>query len=103
MPRARERLCLHETAPRAGEGRGTGGRSYGDVGQPNSLSLSGKIQPDGKASLEARGMVGDSRNTVNRLSQGAAYAYRVDAVFEDTRGVGNRTDDVRPCSLTFVK
>ena len=75
----------------------------GDVGQPNSLSLSGKIQPDGKASLEARGMVGDSRNTVNRLSQGAAYAYRVDAVFEDTRGVGNRTDDVRPCSLTFVK
>ena len=62
----------------------------GDVGQPNSLSLSGKIQPDGKASLEARGMVGDSRNTVNRLSQGAAYAYRVDAVFEDARGVGNR-------------
>jgi hypothetical protein len=37
------------------------------------------------------------------LSQGAAFAYRVDAVFEGTRGVGNRTDDVRPCSLTFVK
>jgi len=75
----------------------------GDVGQPNSLTLSGKIQPDGKASIDARGMVGDPRNTVNRLSQGAAYAYRVDAVFEGARGVGNRTDDVRPCSLTFVK
>jgi hypothetical protein len=75
----------------------------GDVGQPNSLMLSGKIQPDGKASIEARGMVGDPRNAVNRLNQGAAYAYRVDAVFEDSRGTGNRTDDARPCSLTFVK
>jgi len=75
----------------------------GDVGQPNSLTLSGKIRPDGKASIDARGMVGDPRNTANRLSQGTAYAYRVDAVFEDARGVGNRTDDVRPCSLTFVK
>ena len=75
----------------------------GDVGQPGSLTLSEKIQPDGKASIDARGMVGDPGNTVNRLSQGAAYAYRVDAVFEGARGVGNRTDDVRPCSLTFVK
>jgi uncharacterized caspase-like protein len=75
----------------------------GDVGQPNSLTLSGKIQPDGKASIDARGMVGDPRNAVNRLSQGAAYAYRVDALFEGARGVGNRTDDARPCSLTFVK
>ena len=76
----------------------------GDVGQPGSLTLSGKIQPDGKASIDARGMVGDPRNAVNRLSQGAAYAYRVDAVFEGARGVGNRTDDAaRPCSLTFVK
>jgi len=76
----------------------------GDVGQPGFLTLSGKIQPDGKASIDARGMVGDPRNAVNRLSQGAAYAYRVDAVFEGARGVGNRTDDAaRPCSLTFVK
>ena len=75
----------------------------GDVGQPNSLTLSGKIQPDGKASIDARGMVGDPRNAVKGLSQGATYAYRVEAVFEGARGVGNRTDDVRPCSLTFVK
>jgi hypothetical protein len=74
----------------------------GQPGQPNSLALSGKIQPDGKASFDARGMVGDSRKAVGGLNQGAAYAYRVDAVFEDGRGTGNRTDD-RPCSLTFVK
>ena len=76
----------------------------GDVGQPGFLTLSGKIEPYGKASIDARGMVNDARNAVNRLSQGAAYAYRVDAVFEGARGVGNRTDDAaRPCSLTFVK
>ena len=74
----------------------------GDAGQPGSLILSGKIQPDGKASLDARGTVGDSRNAV-KGAQGAAYAYRVDAVFEDTRGAGHRNDDARPCSLTFVK
>jgi hypothetical protein len=67
-----------------------------------SLTLSGKIQPDGKASIDARGTVGDPRTAGNRLSQGAPYAYRVDALFDGARGVGNRTE-VRPCSLTFVK
>jgi hypothetical protein len=75
----------------------------GSVGQPGSLALSGKIQPDGKASIDARGVVGDPRTAGNRLSQGTPYAYRIDAMFENARGVGNRMDDVRPCSLTFVK
>ena len=74
----------------------------GGVGQPGSLALSGKIQPDGKASIDARGTVGDPRTAGNRLSVGAPYAYRVDALFDGARGVGNRTD-LRPCSLTFVK
>jgi hypothetical protein len=82
---------------------GTLTAQQGAVGQPNSLTLSGQIQPDGKAAIDARGMVGDPKNAVNRLGQGAAYAYRVDALFEGTRGAGNRTDDARPCSLTFVK
>ena len=74
----------------------------GGVGQPGSLALSGKIQPDGKASIDARGMVGDPRTAANRLSQGSPYTYRVDALFDGARGVGNRTE-IRPCSLTFVK
>ncbi|HWP74690.1 MAG TPA: caspase family protein, partial [Methylomirabilota bacterium] len=49
---------------------GTLAAQLGNVGQAGSLTLSGKIQPDGKASLDARGMVGDPRNTANRLSQG---------------------------------
>jgi hypothetical protein len=32
---------------------------------------------------------------------GTPYAYRVDALFDGARGVGNRTE-VRPCSLTFI-
>jgi len=75
----------------------------GSAGQPGSLTLSGKIQPDGKASIDARGIVGDPRTAGNRLSQGTPYAYRIDAMFEGVRGVGNRMDDIRPCSLTFVK
>ncbi len=82
---------------------GTLAAQAGNVGQPGSLTLSGTIQPDGKASFDARGMVGDPKNTANRLSPGTGFAYRVDAVFDGARGTGNRTDDVRPCRLTFVK
>jgi hypothetical protein len=74
----------------------------GRAGQPSSLALNGRIQPDGKASIDARGMVGDPKNALKSLSQGAAYAYRVDAVFDETRGAGHRTD-ARPCRLTFVR
>ena len=64
----------------------------GGGGQAGSLTLSGKIQPDGKASIDARGTVGDPRTAGNRLSQGTPYAYRVDALFDGARGVGNRTE-----------
>lgn len=48
--------------------------------------------------------VGLWSNAVSRLSRGATDAYRVDAVFEGARGVGNRTDNAaRPCSLTSVQ
>jgi hypothetical protein len=74
----------------------------GSGGPAGSLALSGKIQPDGKARIDARGTVGDPRTAGNRLSQGTPYAYRVDALFDGGRGVGHRTE-LRPCTLTFVK
>src|SRR6185295_19409065 len=46
---------------------------FGSLGQPNSLTLSGKIQPDGKASVDARGMTGDPKFTLNRASPGLPY------------------------------
>ena len=71
-------------------------------GQPGSLALSGNIQPDGKATIDASGTVGDPSSTANRLRTGTPYAYKVAALFDSTRGVGNRIE-VRPCTLTFVK
>ena len=74
----------------------------GVVGQPSSLTLSGKIGADGSALISALGRVGDPKHTVNRLSSGVPYAYQVNARFEGSHGVGNRVE-VRPCTLTFVK
>ena len=78
------------------------GRQDPGPAQVGTLALSGKIQPDGKATLDARGTVGDPQNAANQLRQGQAYAYTVDAAFDDTKGVGNRTE-IRPCTLTFAK
>ena len=75
---------------------------HGIAGQPGSLILSGTVQPDGNASIDARGMTRDPKYTVTRLSSGSAYAYHVDARFDGSRGSGNRVE-ARPCRLTFVK
>jgi uncharacterized caspase-like protein len=74
----------------------------GVVGQPSSLVLSGKIEPDGSGLISAQGRVGDPKHTANRLSAGTPYAYKARAQFESSRGVANRIE-VRPCTLTFAK
>ena len=78
------------------------GRQDPGPAQVGTLALSGKIQPDGKATIDARGTVGDLQNAANQLRQGQGYAYTVDAVFDDTRGIGQRSE-VRPCTLTFAR
>jgi Caspase domain len=76
---------------------------HGVAGQPGSLALSGKIEPDGNAHINARGVTADPKFTLNRLSPGSAYSYRVvDARFETSRGSGKRVEP-RPCNLTFEK
>jgi len=75
---------------------------YGTEGQPSSVTLKGKIQPDGRAIVDARGMTGDPNLTVGRMTRGSVYSYRVDARFDDARGTGERAE-TRPCTLTFVK
>jgi uncharacterized caspase-like protein len=74
----------------------------GIAGQPGSLTLSGKVQPDGSGSIDARGITGDPKHVIGRLKPGSPYSYRIEARFEGSRGSGNRTE-LRPCSLTFVK
>jgi len=75
---------------------------YGADGQPSSVALKGKIQPDGKAIVDARGVTGDPNRTVGKHSRGSGYSYRVDAQFDEARGAGERVE-TRPCTLTFVK
>jgi Caspase domain len=75
---------------------------FGSMGQSNSLTLNGRIEPDGKASIDARGMTGDPKYTMNRERQGSPYWYRADVQFDGARGIGKRTQ-LRPCNLTFVK
>ena len=75
---------------------------HGTDGQPSSLTLTGKIEPDGSAAINARGVTGDPKYTLNHTSKGTAYVYRATAHFEGTRGTGKRID-TRPCDLTFAK
>jgi hypothetical protein len=75
---------------------------FGTPGQPGSLALAGRIEPDGNASIDARGMTGDAKYAANQVGKGANYSYRVEARFDGTRGGGDRTE-TRPCSLSFLK
>jgi len=75
----------------------------GVTGQPNSLTLTGRIASDGTAIIAARGTTGDPKYNVNSESTGLPYGYRANVRFEGSRGTGNRTDEIRPCSLTFVR
>jgi len=75
---------------------------HGIQGKPNSLTLSGTIQPDGSASIEGRGITGDPRFSVTNEGAGTPYGYRAAARFEGSRGVGSKTE-IRPCTLTFAR
>ena len=75
---------------------------HGNQGQADSLTLVGKVQPDGSATLNARGMTGDPKHAVNHEAKGTPYGWRGTALFDGSRGLGKRTD-LRPCDLNFVK
>jgi uncharacterized caspase-like protein len=75
---------------------------HGNEGQPNSLTLVGKILPDGSVAINARGLTGNPIHAVNRAAKGTPYGWRATARFEGSRGTGKKTD-IRPCDLTFVK
>jgi Caspase domain len=75
---------------------------HGTHGQPNSLTLTGQIQPDGSAAINARGLTGEPKYSVNREAKGTPYGYHATARFEGARGTGKKTE-MRPCDLTFAK
>jgi hypothetical protein len=82
------------------EGRLLG--QYGTKDKPASQTLSGRIQPDGSASLTASGVNGKSDYTLGFAQTGDKFSYAVSAHFDEKRGTGIRTQG-RTCKFTFVK
>lgn len=75
---------------------------HGQEGMPDWLRYEGRIQPDGSAEIQARGLTGNPDFNVGRISKSIPYAYRVRALFDDSRGTGSRLD-LRPCDVVFTK
>jgi hypothetical protein len=75
---------------------------YGMKDKPSSLTLTGRIQADGTATLMASGLNGKSEYTVGFGQPGEKFSYPVPARFEATRGTGIRTLG-RTCRFSFVK
>jgi len=74
----------------------------GTEGSSGWLRLSGRIQPDGTAMLDASGITGDPKYNVKAVQRGTPYAYQVAAKFDGARGSGRRLQ-VRECALTFAR
>jgi hypothetical protein len=75
---------------------------YGVEGTTNSLKMQGPIQPDGSARLDARGITGDQRYSVNGVAKGSPYKYTVAATFDAASGSGRRLE-LRTCDVRFAK
>ena len=76
---------------------------HGTDGQPNSLTFTGKIQPDGSAAINARGITGEPKYNTNREPKGTPYGYFATARFDGAQGTGKRIAPPRSCDLTFAK
>jgi class 3 adenylate cyclase len=70
-------------------------------GSPGWLKLQGPIQPDGSATLDARGLTDDPKYS-NGVAHGTPYAYHVAAQFDSNHGSGRRLE-MRACDLRFAK
>ena len=75
---------------------------YGLAGRPGWLSLDGRIQPDGAAHLEARGVTGGAKYNIDQTAQGFPTRYDVTAHFDASRGTGNWVT-TRTCDFTFTR
>lgn len=75
---------------------------YGTVGQPASMSLDGRLQSDGSAQLQARGLTGQSAYNLNQTTRGVPFHYDVTARFDAAQGTGSWVTK-RICQFTFTK
>jgi hypothetical protein len=62
----------------------------GEKGVPGWYSLNGKVGPDGKVEIFARGIVPSSRLAAGNVPVGTPYGYPIDGRLEGATGTGNR-------------
>ncbi|WP_322032200.1 hypothetical protein [Paraburkholderia sp. J76] len=75
---------------------------HGEHGERDAagwLTLDGKLEPDGSATLVAKGLAARAGRHTNTK---VPYSYEVSAQFDATSGSGSRTT-ARKCDLVFVK
>ena len=75
---------------------------YKAKGAPGSLTVNGRIQPDGTSELKANGITDEPAYSVNNIARGTPYGYRIKARFDDARGTGSRIEG-RTCNCSFAK
>ena len=75
---------------------------HGDRDAGGWLTLDGKLEPDGSATLVAQGVTAPSSRAMSRANSKTPYSYEVSAQFDATSGSGSRTT-ARKCDLVFVK
>ena len=80
---------------------------YGEENKPNSLKITGQIEPDGSSMLQATGEVGNTAYAVKGSVTGRAYNYVIKAQFNGSQGTGSRMSTIRGgqrnCDVVFVK
>jgi hypothetical protein len=75
---------------------------YRQEGQSPSMSLKGRIKPDGSASLTAHGISGDSDHNIKFAPAQTPINFEVRADFTGRTGTGERVTG-RVCKFTFTK
>ena len=74
--------------------------SFVDRGGLSSLTMRGRIEPDGRSLLRVEGLTGDTRYSVGRAAPSSPYRYTVSARFDGRSGTGRR-NELRQCDFTF--
>jgi len=74
---------------------------HGKEGDPGSLVLDGKIEPDGAAAFFGKGVVG-SMIVAMGAARGTQYAFHALGQFDRTGGNGKRIEG-RPCTMIFSR
>lgn len=75
---------------------------HGSEGEPGWHLVTGRIAPDGSATLQVDGIVNNEKYAINNAQRGKAYKYRVRAQFESGQGSGERLTG-RVCHFTFTR